>query len=231
MGAVVKRPKTQTAKVDVILRVELLKAYESEHPRPTRLDEWFEEKATEFGLSVQQVRTVIAQQAEWLDFQIRQKTARESESIAMLLGANKTKVINTLLDALENAKKGTVLIDRETGDACRDDKGKPKIVWMPDYRERINAAKELSQIHGAYAPFEQDIKVTQTDEYSRMSEEELLARLSKERRELEARGIHVVDVTARVAGEDGAQGPALLASELHKDEGRAGPGESVQGVS
>ena len=231
MGVPAKSKKLLQAKnanVDVVVRVQLLQAYESERPRATELEDWFEAKAAEYSLTVQQVRTVVARQAEWLDFQIRQKTAREAESIAMLLGANKVKFINTLLDALENAKKGQVMVSRETGDAVRDENGEPVIVWMPDYRERINAAKELAQIHGAYAPFEQDIKVTQTDEFSRMSEEELLGRITTELRELEARrNIHVVDVTARVEGADGAQGPALLAPELHKDEGRAGPGESV----
>lgn len=147
----------------------------------TGLQEWVQATSDEFNVTTDIVLDCVARYFEWEKLARDGQRYTESQKIAHLLGHNKGEVITRLGEMLYATKSELIYRQTKEGKFVELDRdGNPMVHEQPDWKAVGEAAKQLNQIHGSFAPEQLVVDMNQRVEVTHtLSIEEIRDRIAK----------------------------------------------------
>lgn len=219
--------------VPYVTRAKIWAAFDRQNPEiGLQFDQFIETQSAEYGYSTDAVREVIASYIEVHQLKVNEDRHTAAQKTAILLGTTKAQVINVLKEALSATKSELIY---EQADGAKFAKvgpdGELLVHEQPDWKARLDAAKQLNQIQGAFAPDQLVVDLNARVQHThQLSDAELDRRwqsipIEVKRilapRAIEGAGDSGGDQGAAGVGRNHA-GDVVLDISMHEVQGRAG---------
>ncbi len=116
-------------------------------PRPL-YQAWFEEQADRHDVKPTEIKYLVTEYMDQMDFMVQEQMASRSQKIAQSLGASLTAAVKVYVDGLSATKVQMVTSEDSDGNRVSEP------FESPDNEIRHKSATKIIEIHGGFAPVE-----------------------------------------------------------------------------
>jgi len=131
-----------------LIKQQVIDAFQAANLARPQYQAWFEEQAERHEVKPTDIKYLVTDYMDQMDFMVQEQMASRSQKIAQSLGASLTAAVKVYVDGLQAEKVQFVTHEDETGNRVTEEH-----TW-PDYEARHKSATKIIEIHGGFAPVE-----------------------------------------------------------------------------